>query len=308
MSVPAAFIGVIVIWSTTPLAIQWSSEGWGFLFGVTGRMALGMLLCLLIISMLRQKIPLHKRALVIYLIAGLGIYGAMTAVYWGSQYIASGLVAVLFGLSPVVTTVMAALILKEACFTPAKIIGALLGVAGLVIIFSADINGVAVAWQGIVALLLSVFIHSGSTVVLKRLNNNLPAVVTTTGGLAVAVPLYIATWWFMDGELPQVIEVRNSAAMLYLAVFGTALGFSLYYYILKNMQASHVGLIPLVTPVLALLAGQFINGEVNSNDVWNGTMVILIALSLHQWGDQLFRRAKLLVPLGKPSESVKADT
>src|SRR5512139_3832922 len=41
MSVPAAFLGVILIWSTTPLAIKWSAEGGGFLFGVSARMLLG---------------------------------------------------------------------------------------------------------------------------------------------------------------------------------------------------------------------------------------------------------------------------
>ncbi|MBU2479196.1 MAG: EamA family transporter, partial [Gammaproteobacteria bacterium] len=46
MSMPAAFLGVILIWSTTPLAIQWSSEGGGFLFGVAARMWLGALFCL----------------------------------------------------------------------------------------------------------------------------------------------------------------------------------------------------------------------------------------------------------------------
>ncbi len=295
MSVPAAFIGVIIIWSTTPLAIQWSSEGWGFIFGVTGRMAIGMAVCVFLLLLMRKKIPLHSNALATYVVAGLGIYGAMTAVYWGSQYISSGLVAVLFGLSPVVTTIMAAIILQEACLTPAKIFGALLGVFGLVAIFSADINGAAIAWQGIVALLVSVLIHSSSTVVLKRINNSLPAIVTTTGGLAVAVPLYVITWWIMDGEFPQDMGLRNSAALVYLAVLGTALGFSLYYYILKNMQASHVGLIPLITPVTALLVGQSFNGETISADVWHGTAFILFALSLHQWGDLVLARIKLLM-------------
>jgi len=284
------------------MAIQWSSEGWGFLFGVSGRMALGMMICALILLLARKKVPLHGNALVTYLVAGLSIYGAMTGVYWGSQYIPSGLVAVLFGLAPVVTSIMAALILKERCMTPGKIIGALLGVLGLVVIFSADINGAAVAWQGIVALLISVFIHSSSTVLIKRLNNTLPALVTTTGGLVVAVPLFIATWWGMDGQMPQHVDLRNSGAMVYLAVFGTTLGFTLYYYILKNMQASHVGLIPLITPVLALLVGQSFNAETISADVWHGTVFILFALSLHQWGDHLIARAKMvLVPVKPPA-------
>jgi len=62
------------------------------------------------------------------------------------------------------------------------------------------------------------------------------------------------------------------------------------------MQASHVGLIPLITPVSALMVGQFFNGEIVSADVWHGTVLILVALSLHQWGDQMIAaiRASLI--------------
>ena len=47
MSVPAAYLAVILIWTTTPLAIKWSGEEPGFLFGVTGRMVLGTFTALL---------------------------------------------------------------------------------------------------------------------------------------------------------------------------------------------------------------------------------------------------------------------
>ena len=51
MSIQAAFIGVVVIWSTTPLAIQWSSTGGGYLFGVASRMVLGLFVCLVLIAL-----------------------------------------------------------------------------------------------------------------------------------------------------------------------------------------------------------------------------------------------------------------
>ena len=42
MSIAAAYIAVILIWSTTPLAIQWSSLGAGFSFAVMARMVIGL--------------------------------------------------------------------------------------------------------------------------------------------------------------------------------------------------------------------------------------------------------------------------
>jgi drug/metabolite transporter (DMT)-like permease len=72
----------------------------------------------------------------------------------------------------------------------------------------------------------------------------------------------------------------------------------LYFYILKNLEANRVALIPLVTPVLALIIGQSLNSEIISLDIWIGAAFILIALGMHQWGDQLFLNLKsLLVPI-----------
>ncbi|MCP4452122.1 MAG: EamA family transporter, partial [Planctomycetes bacterium] len=94
MSIQAAFIGVVVIWSTTPLAIQWSSTGGGYLFGVASRMVLGLFVCLVLIALFSRRMRWHRDALLTYLAGGLGIWGAMTSVYWGAQHIPSGLVSV----------------------------------------------------------------------------------------------------------------------------------------------------------------------------------------------------------------------
>ena len=127
MSVPAAFIGVIIVWSTTPLMIKWSSEGTGYLFGVSSRMLLGAMVSTLLLLALARRVSWHAKAVKTYLAAGLGIYGAMSAVYWGAQFIPSGLVSVVFGLTPIVTGVLAALWLNERSLTVSKLVGIVLG-------------------------------------------------------------------------------------------------------------------------------------------------------------------------------------
>ena len=42
-SVPAAWLAVVLLWSTTPLAINWSLEGGSFAFAVFSRMIVGLL-------------------------------------------------------------------------------------------------------------------------------------------------------------------------------------------------------------------------------------------------------------------------
>ena len=57
MSLPAAFVSVILIWSTTPLAIKWSAAGVGFSFAVFARMSIGALLGVLLLVALRVRLP-----------------------------------------------------------------------------------------------------------------------------------------------------------------------------------------------------------------------------------------------------------
>lgn len=284
MSVPIAYLTVIVIWSTTPLAIKWSALGTGFAFAVTARMAIGVVLAALIVTAWRVGFPLHRKARQTYLAGGLGLFGAMSFTYWGSQFITSGLVSVLFGLAPLMTSLMAAAWLGERALAPAKVAGMLLGLGGLVIVFQAESGlGAPRALAGMAALLLAVCIYSASLVWIKRIGDDSPPLAITTGTLAVSMPLFLLVWALADGGLPQVVPARAGAAIVYLGVFGSVLGFALYYYIIKHMDTGRVALITLVTPVLALLLGILLNGEVVPLRVWLGASLIVLGLSVYQW-------------------------
>lgn len=298
MSVPAAYLSVILIWSTTPLAIQWSAEGGGFLFGVAARMIAGALLCLLLMALMRVSLPWHRAAIKVYVAAGLAIFGAMTSVYWGAQYIPSGWISVLFGLTPIVTSLFALLWLGERGFGPSKVLGLLLALAGLLVIFGGGASFGGEALLGVAAVLLSVTLHSLSGVWVKRMGADLSAMAVTSGGLLVAAPAYLFTWWLFDGHWPQALPARALAAIAYLALFGSVLGFIFYYYVLRNVAAGSTALITLVTPVLALLLGSHLNGEVVDRQVWIGTVLILTGLASHQWRE--FRRS---LPVEAEAES-----
>lgn len=284
MPIPLAYLAVVLIWSTTPLAIQWSATGTGFAFAVMARMLIGVTLALVLVTIWRIGLPLHRRARQSYLVGGLGIFGAMLSTYWGAQYIHSGLVSVLFGLSPLITSLLAAVWLEDEALHPAKLLGMLLGMAGLFLIFATghEIAG-GQAVQGIAALLLAVVIYSASLVGIKRIGDNSPPLATTAGTLLVAVPLFVIAWWLVDGRTPQTLPLRAGAAIAYLGVFGSVLGFALYYYVVKHMEAGKVALITLVTPVMALLLGHLLNGEEVEMRVWLGSGMISLGLALHQW-------------------------
>lgn len=283
MSVPAAFAGVILIWSTTPLAIQWSSEGGGFLFGVTARMVLGLIFCLLAVRISGVEMPWHARARATYLAAGVAIYGAMSLVYWAAQYVPSGWIAVLFGLSPLLTSLFSALWLTDHRLSATGLSGLALGVVGLGVIFSGGAEIGPHVGAGVIAVLLSTLLHSASSVWVKRLSTDLSALAITGGGLSVAVPAFVLTWFIFDGAWPQALPDRARFAITYLALFGSVLGFFWYYYLLRRVAAVRVNLITLVTPVTALLLGHWLNDERLLPTVWLGSALILGGLAVHQW-------------------------
>lgn len=284
MSVPAAYLGVILIWSTTPLMIKWSGEGAGYLFGVSSRMVLALCVTSLLLVVWTRKPPLHRAAIKTYLATGLGIFMAMMAVYYGAQFITSGLVSVLFGLTPLMTSVFAAIWLKERALTTNKISGVILGIVGLSIIFGSGITVGEHALVGIAAILVAVLSHSITSVIVKSIGADLHAMDVTHGGLMVAAPLYLISWLVSGDSLPEQLPQRTWMAIVYLSLFGSVLGFILYFYVLKHVEASRVALITLITPVTALLLGQFLNNESNDPLVWIGTLLILIGMSVYQWG------------------------
>ncbi len=297
MSIPVAYLSIVLIWSTTPLAIQWSTQGTGFAFAVLARMLIGVIVAALLLAVWRIKLPLHARARRAYLVGGLGLFGGMALTYWGARYIHSGLISVLFGLSPLMAGVLAAVCLGERSLTPWRLAGMVLGMLGLAVIFiHGDSLGGEHALAGLLALLVAVFIYSGSLVWLKQIGDDSPPLATTVGSLSVSLPLFGLVWLLTDGQLPAMVPPRSGAAIVYLGIFGSVIGFALYYYVIKHLEASKVALITLVTPALALWLGSVLNGESISLRLWAGTALILSGLSVHQW--------ESLVSLLAPAEPV----
>lgn len=286
MSIPAAYIGVILIWSTTPLAIQWSSHGVGFLFGITSRMMIGVLVGLLIAGLCHVRLPRHADACRTYLAAGLGLFFAMTTVYWSSQFIPSGWMSVIFGLAPIITGVMATFWLAEQALTAARVTGIFLGLTGLAIMLLGSQQLGHEANYGIAGMLFSVVAYSASAVAIKRIDAEIPALATTIGGLVVAVPLLLLLYLLTGEPLPTFIPPRAAISILYLGLVGSVLGFALYYYVLRHVEATRVALITLITPVAALMLGHYLNDEALQTEAILGSATILSGLLLFEYGQQ----------------------
>jgi len=211
----------------------------------------------------------------------------MLLVYWGVQFIPSGWVSIIFGLSPVITGVLAAIWLNEAALTPARIAGMLIGLLGLILVFAEGIELSMQSTLGVAAVVLSTMVHSVSTVWVKKIAAALPGMTITVGSLLVAVLLFLLTWFATGASWPAMIEPRSAGAIIYLGVIGSVVGFALYFYVLSHVQATRVSLIALITPVTALMLGSILNNEVITLQIWIGVMVITTGLLMFQWGHRL---------------------
>lgn len=295
MRLPAAYLGVILIWSTTPLGIQWSVQGPDFAFAVLARMTLGLAVCAGLMAVTRTPLPRSRDARQLYAISGGSIFAAMLATYWGAQHIPSGLISVVFGLSPLATGVFAALWLAERTLTPQRLLGLAFALAGLWAIFGQPWPGDGMATLGMAATLGGMTVQALGLVWIKRLNVRASSLAITTGSLAVATPLFALAWLVSTGGAwPAAIPPRAGWAIVYLGVAGSVVGFTLYYYVIKHLDTGRVALITLITPVTALLLGQTLNAETLPLMGWAGIALIGAGLMLHEWQAlrQLRRPAK----------------
>lgn len=284
MSIPAAYVGVILIWSTTPLAIQWSAQGATFSFAVMSRILIGLAVCLALLAATRTAFPWDPPARRLYAVSGLTLCVSMLLTYWGALHIPSGLISVIFGLSPLVTGVFAALWLSERTLTPMRMAGLGLALAGLWVIFGQPWPGDSRATLGTATVVAGMVVQALGLVWIKRLNVRISSLAITTGSLGVAVPFFVLAWAMADAaRLPPDIAPRAGMAIVYLGVLGSVVGFTLYYYMIKHLDAGRIALITLVTPVTALLLGQTLNAERIPASGWAGIALIGAGLLLYEW-------------------------
>ncbi len=286
MSIPSAYVTVVLIWATTPLAIKWSSVGLGYSGAALSRMMLGALVATLLVYILRKPFPWHAAAQRGYALASVGVFGAMSLVYWSSQYVPSGLISVLFGVSPILSGVLAYWLLDERALTPLRVLALLCAVAGLAMVFGGEAFDLGEfnieAMKGLLGLTTATVLFSLSAVLVKKFDTGIDPLVHTAGTLLYSLPGYALLWYFLDGELPVNVETQAIAATLYLGIFGSVVGFVAYYYVLQRLTAATVALIPLITPVLALMLGSVLEGEVLSDLALKGAGLIISSLAIYQ--------------------------
>jgi drug/metabolite transporter (DMT)-like permease len=280
-----AYIAVVLIWATTPLAIQWSSDSISFVAAVLARMSCALLIAVLIAFIFRKTLsPLWQHPK-IHLAASIGIFPNMLVVYWAAQFIPSGLVAVIFALSPFATGIMSVLLLKENPFSIQRILALFLAIIGLITIFFHQLHLGKHALFGIGGILLSCLLFSFSSVWVKKLTQEAQVQIhsfyQTTGALLFSLPGLLLSWLCLDATLPEIISTKSAGSIIYLAVVGSLIGGAFFFFILQQLSVSIVSLVTLMTPVLAIVIGKTLASESLSIQTLAGVGLVLFGLLVY---------------------------
>ena len=289
-----AYLVVIAVWSTTPLAIKWSSAGLHPLWGVAIRISIASLCVLVLLRVWKHPIPVHGIALKNYFAGGIGLFGGLVFVYTGAAYVPSGLISVLYGLSPIFSGVLAYYIIDDPPFSITKWLALLFSIFGLALIFLDDVQISDELVFGIILILISVLFFCLSGVLIKKYEHEGHPLTQTAGSLLVCLPLFLISASLLADDFNyETIDASAKISILYLAIIGSVLGMLCYYYVLKRMSPSSVSLVTVITPVIALSLGVLLNGEVFSVWTYAGALMILVGLAVFNWGDRYILERRL---------------
>ena len=299
MSNPVFYALVVIVWSTTPLAIHYSNDSLSAIAAVNVRMLIAFFIVAGISCIIGFNHFRFAQNWRLYLASSIGIFPNMPLVYASANYISSGLISVLFALSPFITAFLAQRFLLEKTLGKRQIVCLLIALVGLVIVTQEHIQISSDAWKGIVLMLLSCFCFSINSIAIKYYAAQLRQPVSPpqqlTGSLMFSLPGLLITWLVIDKHniLKLSFSETSLYATLYLALVGSVIGFMAYYFLLRSISAVAVSLIPLITPAFSLILGKYFNAEVLNNSIIMGTSIIIAALAL--FNDDIAKRIKKLI-------------
>lgn len=281
--VTATLALLILIWGTTWAAIRIGLEGIPPFAGVALRFGIAGLF-LIGLAMVR-RVPLGASRLErrLWWINGLLSFClSYGVVYWAEQWVPTGLAAVLFSTFPLFVALLAHVWLPDERLDTVSVLGILLGVGGVAAIFSEDLGALGGRHIAVASLvfMLSPIASSVANVAVKKWGRGIPSLSLT------AVPMGMTA--AIMGSLALVVEQGRSirwtgatvGSLLYLSICGSALTFTLYFWLLKHISATRLSLITYGIPVVAVVVGWLVLDETLTLRTLLGAILILAGVGL----------------------------
>jgi drug/metabolite transporter (DMT)-like permease len=274
---------LVLIWSSTWVAIKIGLEDCPPLLGAGVRFTLAGLALLALAAI--QRRPLRTDWVLGGILALAPFALTYGLVYWGEQYVPSGLAAVLFGILPLYTALLGSVLLHDEPLRAALLFGVLIGIGGLSLAFleSVELGSADRAALGATALALAPLGAAVGGIAQKRRAGTLDAVVLNgwamlVGGLLLLPVSALSEDW---GEFAWTAESVGSIA--YLALFGSAIAFVTVTVLLRHISALAVAFLAMLLPFGALIFGALLYDESITRRALGGAALVAAGLGIAQW-------------------------
>ena len=271
------------IWGSTWLFIKIGLNDLPPLSFAAIRFVIAAAILWVILVVRRLSVPTSARDLL--LLAGTGVLGFTVnygLIFWGEQYISSGLAAVLQSTIPAFGLLFAHLHLPDERMTPAKVFGVILGVIGVGVIFSNQLSLAGPrAFAGSVAIVISAAGAAYSNVLIKGYGEKIePTIIAATQMTFGLIPILIIGLIWEGNPLNFRWTGMAVISLFYLAIVGSVIAFILYYWLVQHMDVTKSMLIALVTPVTAVILGMIVLREQLDWRTLAGGVLVLSGIAL----------------------------
>jgi drug/metabolite transporter (DMT)-like permease len=269
-----------MIWGSTWLAIKIGLESIPPIISAGYRFTLASLLILGVISLRKIKIQTDRTAIRLYLLMGFfSFVFPYGLIYWAEQFVPSGLTAVIYAIYPFSIAIFSFFMIPSEKIGLNKIIGIIVSFIGLFIIFSENFTGNLNNYiVGMIVVILSAIMQSMVAVSIKKYGHHLHPLAMNFFPMLIAGIILTVYGFIIESHLPVKYDYKAFLSVSYLALFGSLITFTSYYWLIKRVNIIIVSLITFITPILALLLGWFFYREELSPHQLTGCILVLIGL------------------------------
>ncbi|HEX2994397.1 MAG TPA: DMT family transporter [Anaerolineales bacterium] len=275
------FILLGAIWSSSFMWIKIAVQEVGPITLVAFRTLFGLLFGVAVILIQRVQLPRSRKEWAPLLILGItNVAIPFFLISWGEQSIDSAVAAILDATVPLFTILIAHYLLHDDKMTVPKVLGLLIGFAGVVILMSKDIGDSAGSVLGQLAVVLACAFYAGSNVYARRTTMETPGILRSAGPLLAAT----AIMWLATPLVESPIKIPQLGitwiALLFLGILGSGLAFVLSYYLLHEIGPTRTSMVTYLFPLGGVLLGVLFLGERLSWQVFVGGVLVVASLAV----------------------------
>ena len=181
---------------------------------------------------------------------------------WGVTRVDTNISSIINASSPLFVLASTSLIFRDEALTTQKVLGALLGFSGILLIMGSNMLDSSIKYDtwGMIALLASAMCYSLSPALARRMLNRQNAIVQAASltGIA-AVYGWVVVLLFSSFQLPT--QPLSWLGIMWLGLLGSGMANLFYFDLLKSWGPGRTGMVAYVVTIVGLILGTFVLGE-----------------------------------------------